>query len=189
MGVWEGNHEVVFEKRGNNEFAPPVITTILQGWEKYKGDLESPLDPADEVFVREVVQNFVDAARDRSPLQPEHIRPKLTFQFHSLTGTDASLVWSELDMTSFVDQRNGISDSSGMRLPDSSWYEGMPKALSLLIVREFGTTGMYGHWDRSFQAKDASGQQILHKMRDALLAVVRGTAGKGLGSYGEGKKL
>jgi hypothetical protein len=47
---------------------------------------------------------------------------------------------------------------------------------------------MYGHWDRSSSTVDTNNNEIQQKMRDALLATVRGSAGRGLGSFGEGKK-
>ena len=84
-----------WEKRGDNEFTPPQISTIFQGWEDPKAGLfsESKVPVQTEVFVREVVQNFIDASReDFSP----GLKPKLTFRFVELEGEAATRVKEQL---------------------------------------------------------------------------------------------
>ena len=176
-----------WEKRGNNEYTSPQIATFLQGWEKAKGDIASTLEPTSEVFVREVVQNFVDASRDNSS-SPAGQKPSLTFSFLSLTGKDAQEMLDKLDVQSIRAQYLNIENPEEMRLPESDLLSSAPTSIRLLVLSESGTSGMYGHWDRSSTLKDAQGNLIKHKMRDALLAAVRASAGKGLGSFGEGKK-
>jgi|GEM_PF-6182113 len=182
--------EWYWEKRSNNEYNPPQIATFLQGWEQTKGDVDSTIDPVSEVFVRELVQNFVDASRDFQPGQKPDIVPTLTFRFIEFHGEQAREVFTRLDLGAIKSQYDGIANKDEMRLPESPILKeaGAPSTLKLLVVSETGTSGMYGHWDRTDEIFDANGFEIQQKMRDALMATVRGSAGKGLGSFGEGKK-
>ncbi|MEO0027157.1 MAG: hypothetical protein RL716_488 [Actinomycetota bacterium] len=176
------------ETRANDEYTPPQIATILDGWENPKGDVASPIEKSSEVFIREVVQNFIDASRDARTSGSNSDVPKLTFRFFEFTGDAALEMAQRLDLTALSDHFKTIENPEGMRLPASDVLAGKYQKLSLLLVSERGTSGMYGRWDRSSEFRDASGNEIQHKMRDALLATVRGSAGKGLGSFGEGKK-
>jgi hypothetical protein len=179
-----------WEPRSNNEYNPPQIATFLEGWDVAKGDLESTIDPAAEVFVREIIQNFVDASRDFRGKAEIVAKPKLTFRFLEYFGEQAIDLANRLGLAEVRNHFDSIANKSDMRLPDSLLLQPgkNPPSIRLLVVTESGTSGMYGHWDRSQQFHDANGQEIQHKMRDALLATVRGSAGSGLGSFGEGKK-
>ena len=179
-----------WEKRGDNEFTPPQISTIFQGWEDPKAGLfsESKVPVQTEVFVREVVQNFIDASReDFSP----GLKPKLTFRFVELEGEAATRVKEQLGLAEIPAHYNDISPESkaSFRISDGDVLKGKLDKIRLLVATEFGTSGMFGQWERSSAVRDSNGQLIRHKMRDAMLASVRdASAGKGLGSFGEGKK-
>lgn len=179
-----------WEKRGDNEFTPPQITTIFQGWEEPKAGLfgESDVPVQTEVFVREVVQNFVDASReDFAP----GVQPKLTLRFLELEGPDAQRVVERLALEDIPEHYGQLSEQSKsqLRIPDSTVLSGDLKKVRLLVATEYGTSGMFGQWERSSAVKDDQGRLIRNKMRDAMLASVRdASAGKGLGSFGEGKK-
>jgi pimeloyl-ACP methyl ester carboxylesterase len=179
-----------WEKRGDNEFTPPQITTIFQGWEEPKAGLfsGSEVPVQTEVFVREIIQNFIDASREE--FSPD-VTPKLTFRFLELKGADAKRVADELGLKDIPGHYAQLSDQSKsqLRIPDSSVLQGQLSSIRLLVATEFGTSGMFGQWERSSTVKDAQGREIRNKMRDAMLASVRdASAGKGLGSFGEGKK-
>jgi predicted SnoaL-like aldol condensation-catalyzing enzyme len=179
-----------WEPRGNNEFLPPQIATFLEGWSKAKADVESPVPTPSEVFVREVTQNFVDAARTEQQMTPNSGIPTLTFRFIELTGSEAKALAAKLDLSSLSERYSGldVNQLRDMRLPKSATVMGMHEKLKLLIVSETNTCGMYGQWERSNKVVDAKGNRIVSRMRDALLASVRESAGKGLGAFGEGKK-
>lgn len=179
-----------WEKRGDNEFTPPQITTIFQGWEDPKAGLfsEKPVPDQTEIFVREVVQNFVDASREE--FSPGG-KPKLTFRFVELAGDEAARVVKILSINDIADHYGQLSADakSQLRIPDSATLAGKLSTVKLLIATEQGTSGMFGQWERSSTVKDQSGRVIRNKMRDAMLSSVRdASAGKGLGSFGEGKK-
>ncbi len=179
-----------WEKRSDNEFTPPQISTIFQGWEEPKAGLfgESKVPVQTEVFVREVVQNFIDASReDFSP----GVKPKLTFRFVELEGEAATWVTSQLGLQEIPAHYGQLSPESkaNFRISEGKVLGGNLQKIRLLIATEFGTSGMYGQWERSSAVKDSNGRVIRNKMRDAMLSSVRdASAGKGLGSFGEGKK-
>lgn len=179
-----------WEKRSDNEFTPPQISTIFQGWEDPKAGLfgESKVPVQTEVFVREVVQNFIDASReDFSP----GVKPKLTFRFVELEGEAATRVTSQLGLQEIPDHYGRLSPDSkaNFRISEGNVLNGKLQKIRLLIATEYGTSGMYGQWERSSEVKDSNGREIRNKMRDAMLSSVRdASAGKGLGSFGEGKK-
>jgi hypothetical protein len=179
-----------WEPRGNNEFLPPQIATFLEGWVDARADVKSPVPTASEVFVREVTQNFVDAARTEQQMVPGTKVPTLTFRFIELSGSDAKTLASKLDLSSLSDRYSGLDQDQllDMRLPKSETVLGQHQTLKLLVVSETNTCGMYGQWERSNKVHDSKGNKIVSRMRDALLASVRESAGKGLGAFGEGKK-
>lgn len=179
-----------WEKRGDNEFTPPQISTIFQGWEDPKAGLfsESKVPVQTEVFVREVVQNFIDASREE--YAPSGT-PKLTFRFLELEGEDAKRVRDQLGLEEIPAHYNDISPESkaSFRISDGDVLNGKLDKIRILVATEFGTSGMFGQWERSSAVRDSKGQLIRNKMRDAMLSSVRdASAGKGLGSFGEGKK-
>lgn len=182
--------EWYWQKRGDKEFTLGTYASMVQGWEPAKADLQSRVSPRAEIFVRELVQNFVDAAKDSAP--KNQVRPKLTFQFVEFSENDSAAVEAALDLPSLSRMFSTFSDRQKreMRFEDSSVLDNSPAKLRLLVVSEQGTSGMYGQWHRTHEATDAKGNAIQNKMRDALLATVRDSsfAGSGLGSFGEGKK-
>jgi len=182
-----------WEKRGDAEYTPPNMSTIFAGWDisRKKSELASQESIPDntEVFVRELVQNFVDASReDYTPGG----KPKLVLRFLKLTGDEARSLASNLSLQDISSHYTALSKEakSGMRLDESDLVSGQLDTIRLLVATETGTSGMYGQWERSSQTHDESGRAIKNKMRDALISHVRdsASAGKGLGSYGEGKK-
>jgi hypothetical protein len=188
--LWGYQMKWFWEPRSNAEFTPPHIATFLDVWDDPKSDMKSPVTKESEVFVREVVQNFVDAARDEKGRNPETGVPSLTFRFVELEGADAKNLVEKLDLKSISDRYSSFDDNTLgiMRLKKSDTVLGKHDKIRLLVLSETNTCGMYGQWKRSDEVKDAKGNEIVQRMRDALLASVRGNAGKGLGSFGEGKK-
>jgi hypothetical protein len=179
-----------WEERSNTEYQPPQIATFLDGWVPAKADLKSEIDPSSEVFVRELVQNFVDASNAAATNSNVGQVPKLSFRFVELRGAAAKKFAQTVDLENISARYQNFSDEDrmAMRLPQSDSLRHEPDSIQLLVVSEAGSCGMSGPWDRSSKARDESGNEIVHRMRDALLATVRGSAGKGLGAYGEGKK-
>jgi hypothetical protein len=174
----------IWEKRVEGYFAVPQIATFIEGWNGWKADLSTKTPAHAEVFVRELVQNFMDAARAQQAI--EGGVPHLKFQFLELVGGEANRLFEHLDLQALETRYRSFDEDRLLELRLSD--EGLTlsgkarKRLPLLIVTESGTTGMYGEWDRT------SSPGVAMKMRDALLATNRGIAGAGLGSYGEGKK-
>ena len=179
-----------WELRSDTEYTPPNLSTILAGWEEPKAGLfsKAPVPDQTEIFVRELVQNFVDASRE---MYSPGTKPKLTFRFLSLSGHDAQRVRKILALRDISEHYKDLSDESKgqLRLAKNSIADDA-ETFRVLIVTETGTSGMYGQWKRSDETEDGQGRQIKNKMRDALISNVRDatSAGKGLGSYGEGKK-
>jgi hypothetical protein len=177
------NFTWVWEQRGEGEFNPPQIATFVDGWTKWRGTLATDIPAVSEVFVRELVQNFMDAARDATHASGQ--KPKLTFTFHKFSGTDAERVSSHLDLESLKNRFSSFDEHKKLevRLHEGLTLTGKASnELPVLVVSESGTTGMYGQWDRTNKPG------VPTKMRDALLSIARGTAGRGLGAFGEGKK-
>ncbi len=177
------NFTWIWEQRGEGEFNPPQIATFVDGWAKWRGTLATEIPAVSEVFVRELVQNFMDAARDANRSSDK--KPKLTFTFHKYVGPEAKNISSHLDLSSLKDRFSSFDEHKKLevRLHEGLTLSGEVSAeLPVLVVSETGTTGMYGQWDRTNKPNVAT------KMRDALLSIARGTAGRGLGAFGEGKK-
>jgi hypothetical protein len=180
-----------WEHRSDTEYTPPNLSTILAGWEEPKAGLFSkmPVPDQTEIFVRELVQNFVDASRE---MYAPGTKPKLTFRFVRLRGVEVERVRKGLGLDGISEHYGALTEEtkSQLRLARNNLAEGVTTELSLLVVTETGTSGMYGQWKRSDETEDSQGREIKNKMRDALISNVRDatSAGKGLGSYGEGKK-
>lgn len=176
--------------RANDETMLSDINTIFEKWAPAVGDMKTDLPATSEIFVRELVQNFMDAGDDLAA--PEGM-PELTFRFvnlqeESLKSLEADLMLSQLieRWSSFKSEpRNQVS-----KMRTSDFLEGVTANLRLLVVTEENTSGMYGPWDRTDQVRDSRGREIFNKMRDALLANARDAASNqaGRGSFGEGKK-
>lgn len=184
--------EWFWEPRSDANFTPPQIATLWPGWTSHKADMKSEVPRESEVFTREVIQNFVDAAREEHKLNPNNPsqKPTLTFRFLELSGADAKALAKNIDLTSISERYSKIDDGlkKDMRLEQTATILGKHDKVRLLVVSEANTCGMYGEWHQTDQVYDAQGKEIASRMRDALLATVRGSAGKGLGAFGEGKK-
>lgn len=176
--------------RGNDETMLSDINTIFEKWAPAVGDMKTNLPATSEIFVRELVQNFMDAGDDASA--PAGL-PSLKFRFVTLEGESLKALDSELQLSELserwaafkAESRNQVS-----KMRASAMLEGDMSSLRLLVVTEENTSGMYGPWDRTDRVKDSRGREIFNKMRDALLANARDAASNqaGRGSFGEGKK-
>ena len=176
--------------RGNDETMLSDINTIFEKWAPAVGDMKTNLPATSEIFVRELVQNFMDAGDDAAESAG---LPRLTFRFVTLEGESLKALDSELKLSELAERwaafkaesRNQVSK---MRAGDL--LEGEMSSLRLLVVTEENTSGMYGPWDRTDLVRDSRGREIFNKMRDALLANARDAASNqaGRGSFGEGKK-
>ena len=178
-----------WESRGEAEFQTPNISSIYEGWGHWPGNLKiQDLNVQSEIFVRELTQNFVDAARERLD-QGSSSKPKLVFRFLEFSGDDAKALFAKLNLDTIIERYKTFSevDLRNLKLPESSVYS-KDDTLRLLVVTETGTTGMSGEWRRDDQYLDSNGNRKLRKMRDALLSTVGSKPDRGLGSYGEGKR-
>lgn len=179
-----------WEPRSDANFTPPQIATLWPGWVSHKADMKSDVPRESEVFTREIIQNFVDASREEQRITKTDSVPTLTFRFIEVSSQEARLLAHKLDLESISDRYENIDErlKKDMRLEKSSTILGNHETIRLLVVSETNTCGMYGEWHQSDQVHDSQGREISSRMRDALLATVRGSAGKGLGAFGEGKK-
>lgn len=178
--------------RSNNEVMLSDLSTIFEKWETTKGELATKVRDQSEIFVREVVQNFMDAADD-SALAGEANIPNLTFRFSTISGSAARDLRSKLGLQELPDrwrQYTAEKHNNQSKMPESQLLSGELDHIPILIVTEKNTSGMYGPWERTDRVRDSKGRDILNKMRDALLANARDTASNkgGRGSFGEGKK-
>lgn len=172
-----------WELRGDGEFLPPNIVSIGDGWVDWDGPLKESPSLAAEIFVRELIQNFVDAAREQKNSSSSEESPTLDFHFVEVSGTDAERVVEKLGLEEHVARFNSMPDSDrkSIRLGTSTILKGNLKKLRFLVVVEGCTTGMYGPWEMS-------ARKMTRKMRSALLSTVGDKTGNGLGAYGEGKR-
>jgi hypothetical protein len=176
-----------WEQRGEGEFLPPNIATISDGWEPWRFPLSEAPPVLAEIFVRELVQNFVDAfrenANDSSAKGAVPPVPSLTFQFVELRGVPAVEAAAKLGLGSLHERFRGLDPASrkDIRFGESDVLAGNFDPLRLLVVKESATTGMYGPWRMT-------PQPITRKMRSAVLATVGDRRTSGLGAYGEGKR-
>ncbi len=179
-----------WEHRQEGDFTPPQIATFFEGWVPARADMKSDVPQESEVFTREIIQNFVDASRKEMELFPNAGKPKLTFRFIEVTGEDAKELAKNMDLSSISDHYKTFDESTklNIRLQQSDTVLGKHQRIRLLVVSETNTCGMYGEWTRVDQVRNSKGEEIAYRMRDALMSPVRGSAGKGLGSFGEGKK-
>ena len=178
-----GNKNWFWELRNNGEFLPPNITNVDNGWNAWKGPLADAPSVTAEIFVRELVQNFVDAAREQKRLSNSDLKPALKFVFVELTGVKAAEVAETLGLPAHASRYQSMNndDRLAIRLGRSEVLEGTFEPLRLLVVVESGTTGMYGPWNMT-------AEDVPRKMRSALLATVGEKSGGGLGANGEGKR-
>jgi len=173
-----------WELRGDGEWLPPEISSIGEGWTNWEGPLSESPSRGAEIFAREVIQNFVDAARDGITDTHGEITPTLTFRFLRITGTDAMALAGKLGLQEHADRFKGMSedDRNLLRIGASKVLAGNFGTIELLVVSESGTSGMYGPW----QMDDQAG--VVRKMRSALMSTVGDRTTQGLGAYGEGKR-
>lgn len=175
-----------------DEFEVPALSEVTNGWKEVKPDLDTDVPAECEVFVREVVQNFKDAADDW-PTGKRLGTPRLSFEFLTVEGAQASQLRSDLNLDSLAETFEAIGPeaTSQMRIRhDSQAFQQSSSPLTLLVVREENTSGMFGPWHRSGRAELDNGLKLKRKMAKAFLSHSRSyaTSNKGLGSFGEGKK-
>ncbi len=180
-----------WELRGDGEFTPPEISSIGEGWVEWEGPLAAGPSREGEIFVRELVQNFVDAAREHKSKNPSlDLTPSLSFNFVELSGNEAKDLAERLGLKGHSDRFRKLSkdEKTVLRIGESKVLDDDFSTLRLLVVRERFTTGMYGPWELDDRATDSNGERINRKMRSALLSTVGDKTLGGLGSFGEGKR-
>ena len=175
-----------------DEFEVPALSEVTNGWKVVKPDLDTNVPDECEVFVREVVQNFKDAA-DEWPTGKPMGTPRLTFHFQTFEGEEANRLRSALNLESLAETYDAIGKkaTSQMRIRhDSQVFQESSSPLTLLVVQEENTSGMFGAWHRSDRSELDNGLELKRKMAKAFLSHSRSyaTSSKGLGSFGEGKK-
>jgi hypothetical protein len=173
-----------WELRGDGEWLPPEIANIGEGWTQWEGNMADGPDRAAEIFVRELVQNFVDASRDVSEGDEKHFTPHLTFRFVELKGKKAQEFVDKLGLKDHADRYKsiGATEQKQLRIPESNILQEKITSIKLLVVTESYTSGMYGPWEMN----DRRG--VVRKMRSALLSTVGDKSIGGLGAFGEGKR-
>ena len=180
-----------WELRSDGEFLPPEIANFGEGWQDWKGPLQSSPPVGAEIFARELVQNFVDAARDHQYKNPDlKAKPKLVFEFHEFTGKKAKDLREKLGLNSHRKRFESLSvdEKNNLRISNSKVLQGDTDPLKILVVKESYTTGMSGQWEMTDRAFDDEGNKIIRKMRSAFLSSVGQRSTNGLGAYGEGKR-
>ena len=180
-----------WELRNSGEFLPPEIANFGEGWHDWKGPLKDSPPVGAEIFARELVQNFIDAARDYKRQNPgSNVKPKLTFEFHEFSGKQGKDLGEKLGLKFHHDRFNSLSQDAknSLRIGNSSVLKGNTDHFKLLIVKESYTTGMSGPWEMNDRVRDDDGNDIIRKMRSALLSTVGQRSVNGLGAYGEGKR-
>lgn len=180
-----------WELRSDGEFLPPEIANFGEGWQDWKGPLKDAPSVGAEIFVRELVQNFVDAGRDHKRRNPNLAKvPRLVFEFHDLTGAQAKRLGDKLGLRYHFDRFNSLSEDEkrSLRIGNSKTLQGSIDQFKILVVKESYTTGMSGQWEMTDRVRDDQGNTIVRKMRSALLSTVGQRAINGLGAYGEGKR-
>ena len=180
-----------WELRSGGEFLPPEIANFGEGWHDWKGPLRDAPSVGAEIFVRELVQNFVDAARDHKRRNPKLKEiPKLAFEFHEVTGKQAQNLADKLGLLAHSDRFSSLSEDEkqSLRIGNSKTLQGLIDQFKILVVKESYTTGMSGQWEMTDRVRDENGNTIVRKMRSAMLSTVGQRAVNGLGAYGEGKR-
>ena len=179
-------------QRNGSDLQTQRIGSILEGWTDWKATLADGPSKVAEIFCREHVQNFLDAANNLDTQETPH----LEYRFVTLTGDEAHQTSKEMGLLEMSEIFNGQDDSDrlGHRLPENKTLNGEPvNELRLLIATERYTTGMYGPFtSNDGRSHTAEGEKISRKMRSALIDI-SGDKGFGTdaiqrGSYGEGKK-
>jgi hypothetical protein len=180
-----------WELRSDGEFLPPEIANFGEGWHDWKGPLQSSPPVGAEIFARELVQNFVDAARDHRHQNPDlSSKPKLVFEFHEFTGKQGRDLREKLGLNTHRERFDSLSvdEKNNLRIGNSRVLQGDTDLLKMLVVKESYTTGMSGQWEMTDRVTDDEGKKIIRKMRSAFLSSVGQRNLNGLGAYGEGKR-
>ena len=180
-----------WELRSGGEFLPPEIANFGEGWQDWKGPLQDAPPVVAEIFVRELIQNFVDASRDHKLRNPQlSAVPKLSFEFHQLEGDAGKAISEKIGLSSHADRYKSLTNDEkrSLKIGNSRVLQGETDLFQVLVVRESYTTGMSGPWEMTDRRNDADGNVIVRKMRSALLATVGQRSTNGLGAYGEGKR-
>lgn len=170
---------------------PPTIATFVDGWRPWFGPLDDGTPEVAEIFAREFIQNFVDAADELREGEGIDSTPDLTFRFVRLTGSAASDLRHKLGLQGHVDRYQGMTaaERNSQRLDGSMLLSEPDGDLDLLIAQERFATGMYGPWRADGRAEDTDGRPIRRKMRDALVKPSgEKSSDTSRGSYGEGKR-
>ena len=180
-----------WELRSDGEFLPPEIANFGEGWHDWKGPLQSSPPVGAEIFARELVQNFVDAARDHKRQNPNlQAKPRLVFEFHEFTGKQGKELREKLGLNAHCERFGSLSvdEKNNLRIGNSRVLQGDTDLLKMLVVKESYTTGMSGQWEMTDRVSDDDGNDIIRKMRSAFLSSVGQRNMNGLGAYGEGKR-
>jgi len=112
----------------------------------------NPPDPNATLMAREVVQNSWDAARELQRSKQERDFPapnfELDFSYHDLIGEDRDRIVERLDLKSLASRASDEDRHSlGLRQTDCLTELSSLEVLPALMIRESGTTGMYGPWE------------------------------------------
>lgn len=170
---------------------PPNVPNFIDGWREWFGVLRDDTPAVAEIFSREFIQNFADAADELLAEEEVDSTPSMLFRFVRLTGSAAADVRAKLGLEGHVDRFNGMTaaERDDHRLSDSAILAETNGELNLLVAIEKFATGMYGPWEADGRARDANGNRIRRKMRDALIKPSgEKSSATSLGSYGEGKR-
>lgn len=180
-----------WEKSNEGALFPPTVSGFLQGWRAWAGVLEEGPPPVAELFAREFIQNFVDAADELAQSLDSDSTPTIEFRFLRFTGSEAQRVRSALGLDDHVGRYQNLPSDArkDQRLSDSQLLRGEDDELALMVAVERFSTGMYGPWKADGRAISKDGVEIRRKMRDALVKPSGDkSSGSTIGSYGEGKK-
>lgn len=134
------------------------------------------------LFIRELIQNSMDAHFEWAKGHPSSNRLELELMFNELSGKELERFTTATDLSALLDRANSPDVDGKLGLTEECWLGNANVNLPLKVLRvsERGTTGMYGPWRRS----DAN----VRKMVAALLEF--GNNEKPIdagGSYGFGK--
>ncbi len=134
------------------------------------------------LFVRELIQNSMDAHFEWMSDHPKDSRLDITFDFQTLAGKELRSFVTDAGLDELVTRANHKKLSGNLGLPEEGWIVEGNSDLPLRVLRvtESATTGMYGPWERT--------ENAVRKMLAALLEF--GNTEKPVdagGSYGFGK--
>jgi len=97
------------------------------------------------VVAREVIQNSWDSARERKKSDTEAPQFQIDFEYRSLSGEVRERFIERLDLASLARRaKAGDRDALGLRSTDALSCLESDNPLAVLVIRERGTTGMYG---------------------------------------------